>query len=61
MILNDGSEVTNHSFEPNSRLIFNNEKEWKKLYSIALKDIKAGEEIVENYELYPCYSDSWTL
>ena len=52
ILFRDGSGFVNHSFEPNSQIVYNEEKEFTKLYSVALKDIKAGEEITENYGNY---------
>lgn len=60
VIFRDGSGCVNHSFEPNSQIVFNKEKDVNKLYSIALKDIKAGEEIVENYGNYCKKSNNWS-
>jgi len=35
----------NHNEDYNSQIIYNPEKDYKKLMSIAVKDIKAGDEI----------------
>lgn len=40
--LRDGSGVVNHSFEPNSQVVYNEEKRVELLKSITLRDIKAG-------------------
>jgi SET domain-containing protein len=60
LILRDGAGVVNHSFEPNSQVIYNAEKNAEQLHSVALRDIKAGEEIVENYGNYPKISSNWS-
>ena len=57
--LREGSGCLNHSFEPNSRIIYNKENDPWKLYSITLRDIKAGEEITENYGNYMKQSGTW--
>lgn len=59
MILRDGCGVVNHSNKPNSKLVLNPEGDWKKLKSVALRDIKAGEEILENYSLYSKKNVEW--
>ena len=43
IVLRDGAGPTNHSFEPNSQISYNPEKDYKKLKSTAIKDIKAGD------------------
>jgi SET domain-containing protein len=43
--LRDGSVKMNHSFEPSSQMIKGNEKDVRKIKSVALRDIKAGEEL----------------
>lgn len=57
--LRDGSGCVNHSFEPNSQIIYNQEKKCELLKSMTLRDIKAGEEIVENYSNFPKISNNW--
>jgi hypothetical protein len=39
----DGAGYLNHSLEFNSQYIYNEEKDYYKLHSIAVRDIKAGE------------------
>lgn len=41
--LRDGAEVMNHSNEPNSKTIYNEQNNPKLLKSITIKPIKAGE------------------
>lgn len=41
--LRDGTHSMNHSFEPNSRYLTSEDGDWKKLKSVAIRDIKAGE------------------
>ena len=58
-INDDDNKWMNHSFEPNSQVMLNKAGDWKLLYSYALKDIKAGEEIVENYITCPKKTGGW--
>jgi SET domain-containing protein len=60
VVLRDGAGVVNHSFEPNSQIVYNEENSAEKLCSMALRDIKAGEEIVENYGNYLKHSNNWS-
>jgi uncharacterized protein len=47
----DNARYVNHSLQPNS----GQNKDKDPLASVAIRDIKAGEEILENYEEYdPC-------
>lgn len=46
VMLRDGCGVVNHSEQPNSKVVFNPEGDWRQLKSVAIRDIKAGEEIV---------------
>ena len=41
----DGCEVTNHSFNPNGKIIFPEKPDPLGIQHLALRDIKAGEEI----------------
>ena len=59
IVLRDGFGCANHSLEPNSLMVNNQEKDWTKLYSKTLRDIKAGEEITENYENYCKLTNNW--
>lgn len=59
--LGDGSGVLNHSADCNSEIVYNEEKNYKKLRSIATKDIKKGEEITENYSYYPKMRQDWVI
>ena len=59
IVLQDGAGCINHSFEPNSQIVYNEEKDSSKLYSKALKDIKIGEEVLENYGNYCKLSNNW--
>ena len=57
--LEDGQQCMNHSSDPNSQVILNKEGDWKRLRSYALRDIKAGEEILEDYGNYIKGSGGW--
>ena len=57
--INDDNRWMNHSFEPNSQVMLNKAGDWKLLYSYALRDIKAGEEIIENYMTCPKKTGGW--
>ena len=59
VILQDGCGVVNHSDQPNSKVIFNPEHDWQKLTAEALRDIKAGEEITQNYGQYSKQNVEW--
>ena len=59
VILQDGCGPTNHSFEPNSKLIKNKENDFFKLYCVSTREIKAGEEICEDYVDYVKSSNNW--
>ena len=59
IILRDGSGAINHSFQCNSQCIKNKENKFQKLYSVALRDIKAGEEMTEDYSNYVKNSNNW--
>ena len=56
--LRDGTQSTNHSFEPNSEYV-HHPNDWCKIKSIALRDIKAGEEITEDYSNYTKSTGDW--
>lgn len=45
LFFRDGSEYMNHSFEPNSQIIYPQSHDYRELKSYALKDIKKGDEI----------------
>lgn len=53
----DGCEWINHSDQENSQYV--PQEDYREAYSIALRDIKAGEEIVENYDNYKKTSIPW--
>lgn len=55
----DGSGVLNHSDNYNSQIVYNPENDYKKLRSVATRDIKAGEEITESYAFYPKMRQNW--
>lgn len=57
--LRDGSGVLNHEFDCNSQMIPNPENNHDKLVSVATRDIKAGEEIVEDYGNYVKSTNNW--
>lgn len=57
--VNDGSEFMNHWEDPNSQIIYNQEKDYRKLVSVTLRDIKAGEEVVEDYSNYIFGHTEW--
>lgn len=59
IVLRDGSGCINHSFEPNSQIVYNKENDCTKLHSKTQKKIKAGEEITENYGNYCKISGNW--
>ena len=59
LVLRDGAGVVNHSFEPNSEVVYNKEKKCDLLKSVARRDIKAGEEICEDYSNFPKLSNNW--
>lgn len=46
----DNARYVNHSLDPNSGTLSATDQHWQ--FSIANRDIKKGEEITENYELY---------
>ena len=56
---NDGSEFMNHWEDPNSQIVYNEEKDYRKLISVTLRDIKAGEEVVEDYANYVFGHTPW--
>jgi len=41
--LRDGTHYMNHSEDFNSQIVYNAEKDYKKLFSIACKEIKKGD------------------
>lgn len=47
----------NHSEEPNS--IYVPQEDYRNAYSVALRDINSGEEIVENYSNYKKTDIEW--
>lgn len=49
----------NHSEDPNSQIVYNEEKDYRKLVSVTLRDIRAGEEITENYKNYVFGNTEW--
>ena len=51
----------NHNDNPNCQIVYNNEKDYRKLYSITLRDIKAGEEITQAYWNYFSKKGKWVL
>ena len=57
--LRDGCGVLNHSFDFNSQMINNRQNKFEKLYSITTRDIKAGEEITEDYGNYIKITNNW--
>jgi hypothetical protein len=57
--LRDGTQVMNHSDEPNSQVVYNEEGDYRQLRSIAIRDIKAGEELTENYAHYTKSRNNW--
>ena len=59
LVLRDGTGVTNHTNNPNSQVVYNKENDYCKLYSYALRDIKAGEEIAESYSNYCKRRNNW--
>ena len=57
--LRDGSAVINHSLNFNSQMISNPENDFQKLYCVTTRDIKAGEEMYEDYGNYVKMSQNW--
>lgn len=55
----DGSDYINHSLNPNSQIVYPESKDYRDLKAITLRDIKAGEEIVEDYSNYPVTESKW--
>jgi SET domain-containing protein len=55
----DGSEYINHSLSPNSQIVYPESMDYRDLKAITLKDVKAGEEIVEDYSNYCCLDSKW--
>lgn len=55
----DGSEFMNHSENPNSQVVFDIGKDYRKMKSYTLKAIKAGDEITENYANYLSNNTEW--
>jgi SET domain-containing protein len=61
LVFHDGTQFTNHSLEPNSKAVMPTSKDYTQMISYALKDIKAGEEIFENYEGYLSFEAEWLI
>lgn len=59
LVFHDGSCFMNHSFTPNSQIVYPASKDYRELVSYTLRDIKAGEEICENYENYSSFDSEW--
>jgi hypothetical protein len=59
LVFYDGSEYMNHSFNPNSQIVYPESKDYRELKPYALRDIKAGEEITEDYSNYFSHPSSW--
>jgi SET domain-containing protein len=59
LVFHDGSEFMNHCFRPNSQIVYPQSKDYRELVSYAIWDIKAGEEIFENYENYSSFNAEW--
>ena len=59
MHLRDGRGHVNHSFEPNSQAILDRQGDWKKMRAVAIKEIKEGEEILEDYSNFVKGSGTW--
>ena len=55
----DGSQYINHSLTPNSQIIYPESQDYRELKAITLRDIKAGEEIVEDYSNYCSLNSKW--
>lgn len=59
ILLQDGTGLLNHSFEPTCQIVFDQKKRWENMHSVALRDIKAGEEITEDYSYYVKKTGDW--
>ena len=58
--LRDGGQYTNHSDDDfTSQIIYDPSKDFKKITSVATRDIKAGEEITESYMNYLSNKAEW--
>lgn len=54
VVTSDFGSLINHSFKPNTDLVFNDEGDWKWVV-VANRDISKEEEITLNYENTPWY------
>ena len=59
MVSTDGSEYMNHSYTPNSQIIYPASKDYRDLKSVAIRRINKLEEIVENYVNYLTTRGEW--
>ena len=57
--LRDVSAVINHSENFNSQMISNPDNDFQKLYCVTTRDIKAGEELTEDYGNYVKMTHNW--
>lgn len=57
--LKDGSQFTNHAEDCNSQVVFDPSGDYRRMTYIAKKDIRAGEEITDNYGNYLSTNAEW--
>lgn len=57
--LNDGTEMTNHSDDWSSQIIYDPSKDYRKMVCVARKEIKAGDEITAYYGNYMSDVAKW--
>lgn len=61
LVYRDSSQFINHALPPNSQIVYPESNDYRDLKAYALRDIKAGEEIVEDYSNYLSLGCKWVI
>ena len=59
IMLNDGTEFTNHSDDWNSQIMYHPSKDYRKMYAVTRKEVKAGDEMTGYYGNYLSTEAEW--